>query len=115
MAVDNETPCATKMNNEMYLLFFTIFYWSEKFEHFYFDKNNMNFKIHKFFYFYRCKYHLNFNVITTGRNLAQMCMYEYPKLVKYGLWLLIEVGVIAATIPGGIDFVLVCYFSLVWL
>ncbi|XP_020404249.1 metal transporter Nramp4 isoform X2 [Zea mays] len=38
--------------------------------------------------------------IITGRNLAQMCMYEYPKLVKYGLWLLIEVGVIAATIPG---------------
>ncbi|KAG0530033.1 hypothetical protein BDA96_05G149400 [Sorghum bicolor] len=38
--------------------------------------------------------------IITGRNLAEMCMYEYPKYVKYGLWLLIEVGVIAATIPG---------------
>jgi natural resistance-associated macrophage protein len=77
----------------------------------------MNSKIHKFFIVivYSSKYHLNFNVTTTGRNLAEMCMHEYPKYVKYGLWLLIEVGVIAATIPGGIDFPFVHYFSLVWL
>jgi len=40
-------------------------------------------------------------------HLAELCMHEYPKHVKYGLWLLIEVGVIAATVPGGIEFVLV--------
>ncbi|RLM74298.1 metal transporter Nramp4-like [Panicum miliaceum] len=38
--------------------------------------------------------------IITGRHLAELCMREYPKHVKYGLWLLIEVGVIAATVPG---------------
>ncbi|TVU33752.1 hypothetical protein EJB05_15557 [Eragrostis curvula] len=38
--------------------------------------------------------------IITGRHLAELCMCEYPKYVKYGLWLLAEVGVIAATIPG---------------
>ncbi|CAN6248166.1 unnamed protein product [Urochloa humidicola] len=38
--------------------------------------------------------------IITGRHLAELCMREYPKYVKYGLWFLIEVGVIAATIPG---------------
>ncbi|GJN31982.1 hypothetical protein PR202_gb20447 [Eleusine coracana subsp. coracana] len=38
--------------------------------------------------------------IITGRHLAELCMSEYPKRVKYGLWFLAEVGVIAATIPG---------------
>ncbi|XP_062199565.1 LOW QUALITY PROTEIN: metal transporter Nramp4-like [Phragmites australis] len=38
--------------------------------------------------------------IITGRHLAELCMCEYPKYVKYCLWLLAEVGVIAATIPG---------------
>ncbi|KAK8448612.1 hypothetical protein SEVIR_7G063400v4 [Setaria viridis] len=38
--------------------------------------------------------------IITGKHLAELCMREYPKYVKYGLWLLIEVGVIAATVPG---------------
>ncbi|KAJ1270448.1 hypothetical protein BS78_06G052900 [Paspalum vaginatum] len=38
--------------------------------------------------------------IITGRNLAELCLCEYPKYVKYGLWFLIEVGVIASTIPG---------------
>ncbi|XP_039772424.1 metal transporter Nramp4-like isoform X3 [Panicum virgatum] len=38
--------------------------------------------------------------IITGMHLAELCMHEYPKHVKYGLWLLIEVGVIAATVPG---------------
>jgi NRAMP (natural resistance-associated macrophage protein)-like metal ion transporter len=39
--------------------------------------------------------------IITGRHLAELCMGEYPKYVKYCLWLLAELGVIAATIPGG--------------
>jgi natural resistance-associated macrophage protein len=38
-------------------------------------------------------------------------MREYPKYVKFGLWLLIEVGVIAATVPGGIEFVFVHQIS----
>ncbi|KAF2950358.1 hypothetical protein DAI22_01g181300 [Oryza sativa Japonica Group] len=38
--------------------------------------------------------------IITGRHLAELCMGEYPKYVKYCLWLLAELGVIAATIPG---------------
>ncbi|KAL6621310.1 hypothetical protein ACP70R_033742 [Stipagrostis hirtigluma subsp. patula] len=38
--------------------------------------------------------------IITGRHLAELCMGEYPKNVKYCLWFLAEVGVIAATIPG---------------
>jgi hypothetical protein len=38
-------------------------------------------------------------------------MREYPKHVKYGLWLLMEAGVIAATVPGGIEFVLVLLVS----
>ncbi|PAN37888.2 hypothetical protein PAHAL_7G109300 [Panicum hallii] len=38
--------------------------------------------------------------IITGRHLAELCMREYPKHVKYGLWLLMEAGVIAATVPG---------------
>uniref|UniRef100_J3L0A8 Metal transporter n=1 Tax=Oryza brachyantha TaxID=4533 RepID=J3L0A8_ORYBR len=38
--------------------------------------------------------------IITGRHLAELCMGEYPKYVKYSLWLLAELGVIAATIPG---------------
>ncbi|GJN05356.1 hypothetical protein PR202_ga22977 [Eleusine coracana subsp. coracana] len=38
--------------------------------------------------------------IITGRHLAELCMSEYPKRVKYGLWFLAEVGVIAATVPG---------------
>lgn len=81
------------------LCYFLANFYSQK----YFEMPTL--KIHKFFYCY-----LNFNVTTTGRDLAEMCRYEYPKYVKYGLWLLIEVGVIAATIPGGIDFMLVHNF-----
>jgi NRAMP (natural resistance-associated macrophage protein)-like metal ion transporter len=39
--------------------------------------------------------------IVTGRHLAELCMGEYPKYVRYGLWFFAELGVIAATIPGG--------------
>ncbi|KAM0874252.1 hypothetical protein ACQ4PT_037556 [Festuca glaucescens] len=38
--------------------------------------------------------------IVTGRHLAELCMGEYPKYVRYGLWFFAELGVIAATIPG---------------
>ncbi|XP_020198262.1 metal transporter Nramp4 isoform X2 [Aegilops tauschii subsp. strangulata] len=38
--------------------------------------------------------------IVTGRHLAELCMSEYPKPVRYGLWFFAELGVIAATIPG---------------
>uniref|UniRef100_A0ACD5X3S7 Uncharacterized protein n=1 Tax=Avena sativa TaxID=4498 RepID=A0ACD5X3S7_AVESA len=38
--------------------------------------------------------------IVTGRHLAGLCMGEYPKYVRYGLWFFAELGVIAATIPG---------------
>ncbi|XP_047082959.1 metal transporter Nramp4-like isoform X1 [Lolium rigidum] len=38
--------------------------------------------------------------VVTGRHLAELCMGEYPKYVRYGLWFFAELGVIAATIPG---------------
>ncbi|KAK3428285.1 hypothetical protein EUGRSUZ_F04336 [Eucalyptus grandis] len=37
--------------------------------------------------------------VTTGKHLAELCKVEYPPLVKYCLWLLAEVAVIAADIP----------------
>ncbi|XP_042422267.1 metal transporter Nramp5-like [Zingiber officinale] len=37
--------------------------------------------------------------VTTGRHLAELCKAEYPVLVKYCLWLLAELAVIAADIP----------------
>ncbi|KAK9162350.1 hypothetical protein Syun_003252 [Stephania yunnanensis] len=37
--------------------------------------------------------------ITTGKHLSEVCKAEYPKPVKYCLWLLAEVAVIAADIP----------------
>ncbi|KAK1274720.1 Metal transporter Nramp5 [Acorus gramineus] len=37
--------------------------------------------------------------VTTGKHLAELCKAEYPKFVKYCLWLLAEVAVIAADIP----------------
>ena len=39
--------------------------------------------------------------IATGKHLAELCKAEYPKYVKYCLWLLAEVAVIAADIPEG--------------
>jgi hypothetical protein len=47
---------------------------------------------------YMCHFITTYNA---GKHLAELCMREYPKYVKYGLWLVAEVGVIAATIPGG--------------
>ncbi|XP_042490123.1 metal transporter Nramp5-like [Macadamia integrifolia] len=37
--------------------------------------------------------------VSTGKHLAELCKLEYPKFVKYCLWLLAEVAVIAADIP----------------
>ncbi|KAH7833343.1 hypothetical protein Vadar_005290 [Vaccinium darrowii] len=39
--------------------------------------------------------------VTTGKHLAELCKAEYPVFVKYCLWLLAEVSVIAADIPEG--------------
>ncbi|XP_054799123.1 metal transporter Nramp5-like [Prosopis cineraria] len=36
--------------------------------------------------------------VTTGKHLSELCKVEYPPLVKYCLWLLAEVAVIAADI-----------------
>ncbi|XP_058727410.1 metal transporter Nramp7.2-like isoform X2 [Vicia villosa] len=37
--------------------------------------------------------------VTTGKHLSEICKIEYPLIVKYCLWLLAEVAVIAADIP----------------
>ncbi|OVA12788.1 Natural resistance-associated macrophage like [Macleaya cordata] len=37
--------------------------------------------------------------VTTGKHLSEICKAEYPKFVKYCLWLLAELAVIAADIP----------------
>ncbi|XP_044511310.1 metal transporter Nramp5-like isoform X1 [Mangifera indica] len=37
--------------------------------------------------------------VSTGKHLSELCKAEYPKHVKYCLWLLAEIAVIAADIP----------------
>lgn len=37
--------------------------------------------------------------VSTGRHLAELCKAEYPKYVRWSLWLLAEAAVIAADIP----------------
>lgn len=37
--------------------------------------------------------------VSTGNHLSELCKAEYPPLVKYCLWLLAELAVIAADIP----------------
>ncbi|KAM0008552.1 putative NRAMP family protein [Helianthus debilis subsp. tardiflorus] len=39
--------------------------------------------------------------VSTGKHLSELCKAEYPILVKYCLWLLAELAVIAADIPEG--------------
>ncbi|KAM7514817.1 hypothetical protein LguiA_004400 [Lonicera macranthoides] len=39
--------------------------------------------------------------VSTGKHLSELCKAEYPKFVKYCLWLLAELAVIAADIPEG--------------
>ncbi|KAK3427638.1 hypothetical protein EUGRSUZ_F03813 [Eucalyptus grandis] len=40
--------------------------------------------------------------VSTGKHLAELCKAEYPIAVKYCLWLLAEVAVIAADVPEGL-------------
>ncbi|RVX15881.1 Metal transporter Nramp5 [Vitis vinifera] len=39
--------------------------------------------------------------VSTGKHLSELCKAEYPIIVKYCLWLLAEIAVIAADIPEG--------------
>jgi Mn2+/Fe2+ NRAMP family transporter len=48
-----------------------------------------------------------------GKHLSELCKAEYPKYVKYCLWLLAEIAVIAADIPEGIISSLLYYFKLI--
>ncbi|KAL6296779.1 hypothetical protein ACE6H2_004921 [Prunus campanulata] len=55
--------------------------------------------------------------VTTGKHLSELCKAEYPEFVKYCLWLLAEVAVIAADIPEviGTAFALNILFNIpVW-
>ncbi|KAF3447018.1 hypothetical protein FNV43_RR12198 [Rhamnella rubrinervis] len=55
--------------------------------------------------------------VTTGKHLAELCKAEYPIFIKYCLWLLAEVAVIAADIPEviGTAFALNILFNIpVW-
>ena len=46
-----------------------------------------------------------------GKHLAEICKAEYPRLVKYCLWLLAELAVIAADIPEGTKLVCLSFVS----
>ncbi|KAK4490134.1 hypothetical protein RD792_000791 [Penstemon davidsonii] len=55
--------------------------------------------------------------VSTGKHLAELCKAEYPLFVKYCLWVLAEVAVIAADIPEviGTAFALNILFNIpVW-
>ncbi|CAJ1974257.1 unnamed protein product [Sphenostylis stenocarpa] len=55
--------------------------------------------------------------VSTGKHLSELCKVEYPLLVKYCLWLLAELAVIAADIPEviGTAFALNILFNIpVW-
>ncbi|KAL9446610.1 hypothetical protein AB3S75_014308 [Citrus x aurantiifolia] len=55
--------------------------------------------------------------VSTGKHLSELCKAEYPILVKYCLWLLAEIAVIAADIPEviGTAFALNILFNIpVW-
>ncbi|XP_044474974.1 metal transporter Nramp5-like [Mangifera indica] len=41
--------------------------------------------------------------VCSGKHLSELCKAEYPKYVKYCLWLLAEIAVINADIPEGIQ------------
>ncbi|KAJ9565382.1 hypothetical protein OSB04_001348 [Centaurea solstitialis] len=43
--------------------------------------------------------------VSTGKHLSELCKAEYPIFVKYCLWLLAEVAVIAADIPEGMNLI----------
>lgn len=46
--------------------------------------------------------------VATGKHLAEHCKTEYPTIVKYFLWILAEIAVIAADIPEGKLFPITC-------
>lgn len=52
--------------------------------------------------------------VSTGKHLSELCKAEYPKLVRYCLWVLAEIAVIAADIPEviGTAFALNILFNL---
>ncbi|XP_022748852.1 metal transporter Nramp5-like [Durio zibethinus] len=55
--------------------------------------------------------------VSTGKHLSELCKAEYPNFVKYCLWILAEIAVIAADIPEviGIAFALNILFHIpVW-
>ncbi|KAL8141236.1 hypothetical protein V2J09_007257 [Rumex salicifolius] len=41
--------------------------------------------------------------VSTGKHLSEICKEEYPLVVKYCLWMLAEISVIAADIPEGMQ------------
>ncbi|KAG5530615.1 hypothetical protein RHGRI_025544 [Rhododendron griersonianum] len=43
--------------------------------------------------------------VSTGKHLSELCKAEYPIFVKYCLWLLAEVAVVAADVPEA------CFFG----
>ncbi|GLT69452.1 hypothetical protein SLA2020_416010 [Shorea laevis] len=56
--------------------------------------------------------------VSTGKHLAELCKAEYPKYVRYCLWLLTELAVVACDIPEviGTAFALNILFKLkVWI
>ncbi|KDP32829.1 hypothetical protein JCGZ_12121 [Jatropha curcas] len=48
--------------------------------------------------------------VSTGKHLSELCKAEYPKYVKYFLWLLAEIAVIAADIPEGKNFLIYFFY-----
>lgn len=42
-------------------------------------------------------------IIFAGKHLSEVCKAEYPLFVKYCLWILAELAVIAADIPEGLN------------
>ncbi|PWA57181.1 metal transporter NRAT1 [Artemisia annua] len=50
--------------------------------------------------------------VSTGKHLSELCKAEYPIFVKYCLWLLAEISVIAADIPEGMLFLIGTAFAL---
>lgn len=56
--------------------------------------------------------HCYFNL--TGKHLSEVCKIEYPLFVKYCLWLLAEVAVIAADIPEGANLFFCCLILVVF-
>lgn len=48
--------------------------------------------------------------VLAGKHLSELCKAEYPIIVKYCLWLLAEIAVIAADIPEGTKLQMIQFF-----